>query len=105
MVATLIRPTWTEYYLGIADAVAKRGECTRRQVGAVIVNHHTIIATGYKAVHHQVRSHALTACVHGRGVMPPLVLGMRPLGVLPFMPRLTPLFVPVGHERWVPPCM
>ena len=47
MVVSSIRPTWTEYYLGIAEAVAKRGECTRRQVGAVIVNHHTIIATGY----------------------------------------------------------
>ena len=39
MVVSSIRPTWTEYYLGIAEAVAKRGECTRRQVGAVIVNH------------------------------------------------------------------
>lgn len=47
MVVSSIRPAWTEYYLGIAEAVAKRGECTRRQVGAVIVNHHTIIATGY----------------------------------------------------------
>lgn len=41
------RPSWDEYYLGIANAVAARGECSRRQVGAVIVKHHTIIATGY----------------------------------------------------------
>lgn len=41
------RPTWTEYYLGIAEAVSKRGECSRRQVGAVIVKDHTIVATGY----------------------------------------------------------
>ena len=41
------RPDWDTYYLGIAAAVAKRGECSRRQVGAVIVKDHTIIATGY----------------------------------------------------------
>ena len=41
------RPGWESYYLGIAHAVAARGECTRRQVGAVIVHHHSIIATGY----------------------------------------------------------
>jgi len=42
-----MRPTFDEYYLGIAEAVSKRGECSRRQVGAVIVREHTIIATGY----------------------------------------------------------
>lgn len=41
------RPTWNEYYLGIAESVSKRGECTRRQVGAVIVKDHTIVSTGY----------------------------------------------------------
>lgn len=41
------RPDWREYYLGIARAVAARGECVRRQVGAVIVRDHTIISTGY----------------------------------------------------------
>lgn len=41
------RPSWDEYYSGIARAVSQRGECVRRQVGAVIVKNHTIIATGY----------------------------------------------------------
>ena len=41
------RPDWDEYYLGIADAVAARGECLRRKVGAVIVNGHSIVSTGY----------------------------------------------------------
>lgn len=36
-----------EYYLGIADAVSKRGTCLRRQFGAVIVNNDRIISTGY----------------------------------------------------------
>lgn len=37
----------TEYYLGIAEAVAKRSTCLRRQYGAVIVKNDEIIATGY----------------------------------------------------------
>lgn len=41
------RPDTDTYYLGIAEAVSRRGECSRRQVGAVLVKDHTIIATGY----------------------------------------------------------
>lgn len=41
------RPDWDTYYLGIAEAVSKRGECIRRQVGAVIVREHSIVSTGY----------------------------------------------------------
>lgn len=43
----MTRPDWTAYYLGIARSVAERGECTRRQVGAVIVKDHSIVATGF----------------------------------------------------------
>ena len=42
-----LRPSFDEYYMGIAEAVSKRGECSRRQVGAIIVQDHTIISTGY----------------------------------------------------------
>lgn len=42
------RPRWDDYFLGIARAVAARADCTRRQVGAVIVDEdHRILATGY----------------------------------------------------------
>jgi dCMP deaminase len=41
------RPSWDEYYLGIAKAVSARGDCIRRQHGAVIVKNHSIVATGY----------------------------------------------------------
>ena len=42
------RPDWDTYFLAIAKAVAARADCTRRQVGAVIVDpHHRIISTGY----------------------------------------------------------
>lgn len=34
------RPTWDEYYLGIAKAVSVRADCTRRKIGAILVNAH-----------------------------------------------------------------
>lgn len=41
------RPGWDEYFLGIALAVSKRGDCRRRQVGAVVVRDNRIVSTGY----------------------------------------------------------
>ena len=35
------------YYLDIAQTVAERGTCLRRNYGAIIVNHDQIISTGY----------------------------------------------------------
>lgn len=37
----------TNYYLDIAQTVAKRGTCIRRKFGCIIVKNDTIIATGY----------------------------------------------------------
>ena len=42
-----MRPSKTEYYLKIAEAVSKRSTCLRRQYGAVIVRDDQIISTGY----------------------------------------------------------
>ena len=36
-----------QYYLNLAEAVAIRSTCLRRQYGAVIVNNDVIVATGY----------------------------------------------------------
>lgn len=41
------RPSWDDYYLGIAHAVAARADCTRRKIGAIIVKGDRIISTGY----------------------------------------------------------
>lgn len=41
------RPSKDKYYLDIAKAVAKRGTCLRRIVGAIIVKNDRIISTGY----------------------------------------------------------
>lgn len=41
------RPSWDVYFLRIARLVAERSTCSRRQVGAVIVQNKRILATGY----------------------------------------------------------
>lgn len=41
------RPGWDPYFLAVARAVAKRGDCRRRQVGAILVQGRRICATGY----------------------------------------------------------
>lgn len=41
------RPSWDEYFMGMAELTAERSTCLRRQVGAVIVQDKHIVATGY----------------------------------------------------------
>lgn len=53
------RPTWREYFMEIAQVVAKRSTCMRRQVGAVIVRDKQILSTGYNGV-----PKGLTHCSH-----------------------------------------
>jgi len=41
------RPSWDDYFMEIAHVVAKRSNCSRRQVAAVIVQDNHLISTGY----------------------------------------------------------
>ena len=41
------RPSWDEYFLSLAQLVATRSNCIRRQVGAILVKGRQIIASGY----------------------------------------------------------
>lgn len=41
------RPCWDDFFLEIANAVSRRGDCRRAQIGAVIVKNHRIVSTGY----------------------------------------------------------
>lgn len=41
------RPDWDNYFMEIAEVVAKRSNCCRRSVAAVIVKDNRVISTGY----------------------------------------------------------
>lgn len=41
------RADWNEYFMNIAEQVATRSTCDRKQIGAVIVRDKTILSTGY----------------------------------------------------------
>ena len=41
------RPDWDTYFMEITHIIAKRSNCLRRQVGAILVKDHRIITTGY----------------------------------------------------------
>jgi dCMP deaminase len=41
------RPEWPEYFMQIAHVVKTRGNCSRRQVGAVVIKDRKILSTGY----------------------------------------------------------
>lgn len=42
-----MRPTWDDYFINIAKAVAERSTCDRAHVGAVLVREKRILTTGF----------------------------------------------------------
>ncbi len=50
------RPDWDTYFMSIAQVVATRSNCSRRQVAAVVVSEHRIISTGYNGTPRGVRN-------------------------------------------------
>ncbi|MEW6114801.1 MAG: CMP deaminase, partial [Thermodesulfobacteriota bacterium] len=46
------RPTWHEYFMLLAKLVSVRSTCNVRKIGAVIVRHNRILATGYNGAVH-----------------------------------------------------
>ena len=41
------RPSWDEFFMEIAQVVARRSNCSRRSVGAVIARNHHVLSAGY----------------------------------------------------------
>jgi dCMP deaminase len=50
------RPDWDTYFMDIARVVARRGNCSRRRVAAVVVRDRRIISTGYNGTPRGVRN-------------------------------------------------
>ena len=57
------RPTWDEYFLGIAELVSKRSTCLRRSVGAVLVKDKRILATGYNGAPSRIKHCDEVGCI------------------------------------------
>ncbi len=51
-----VRPDWDEYFMDIARVAAKRSNCAKRQVAAVLVRDKRIIATGYNGTPRGVKN-------------------------------------------------
>ena len=64
------RPTWDEYFLGIADLISKRSTCLRRSVGAVLVKDKRILATGYNGAPSGITHCEVTGCIREKLKVP-----------------------------------
>lgn len=61
------RPSWDLWALGIADAVATRGDCTRSKVGAVLLDPHmNVCGVGYNGTVRRKKGCLAGACPRGR---------------------------------------
>ncbi len=58
----LARPSWDDYFMGIAKVVASRSNCIKRKVAAVIVKDKRIISTGYNGTPRGTRNCAEGGC-------------------------------------------
>ena len=58
-----MRPDWDHYFMEMAEVVAKRSTCLRRQVGAVLVKDRRILASGYNGAPSGMAHCAETGCL------------------------------------------
>jgi dCMP deaminase len=65
-----VRPDWDRYFMDIAMVVAKRGNCSRRQVASVIVKDQRIISTGYNGTPRGVKNCCEGGCERCAGDAP-----------------------------------
>ncbi|MBS0012813.1 MAG: cytidine/deoxycytidylate deaminase family protein [Desulfobacterales bacterium] len=63
MIPTGQRPAWDDYFMDIANLVARRSTCLRRAVGAVLVKEHRVLATGYNGAPAKIRHCAEVGCL------------------------------------------
>src|SRR3990167_1211551 len=57
------RPSWDEYFMMMADVAKRRADCTRRQVGSIIVRDFRIISTGYNGTPHKIKNCSEGGCL------------------------------------------
>lgn len=58
-----MRPDWDHYFMEMAEVVAKRSTCLRRQVGAVLIKDRRILTSGYNGAPSGMAHCAETGCL------------------------------------------
>ncbi|MBP2645429.1 MAG: ComEB: ComE operon protein 2 [Firmicutes bacterium] len=66
----MTRPAWDEYFMDIAQVVASRSTCLRRQVGAVIVKGKRLLSTGYNGAPQGLMHCEETGCLRDKQGVP-----------------------------------
>jgi dCMP deaminase len=66
----VLRPSWNEYFMSIAELVATRSTCLRRHVGAVLVKDRRVLATGYNGAPAGIRHCEETGCIRLKTSVP-----------------------------------
>lgn len=69
--ARLRRPGWDEYFMRIAEVVATRSSCAKRQVAAVVVRDRRVISTGYNGTPRNTRNCSEGGCERCLSLAPP----------------------------------
>jgi dCMP deaminase len=64
------RPSWDQYFMGVAFLVSKRSTCLRRKVGAVLVKDKQILATGYNGAPRGITHCEVTGCLREKLKVP-----------------------------------
>ncbi len=64
------RPSWPEYFMSIAEKVAKRSTCLRRHVGAILVKDKRILTTGYNGAPTGIKHCAEVGCIRQNASIP-----------------------------------
>lgn len=64
------RPSWDEYFIGIARLVSRRSTCLRRKVGALIVKDRRILATGYNGTPSGIKHCSQIGCIREKYKIP-----------------------------------
>lgn len=62
LAVNLVRPTWDEYFMKIAQVAALRSNCIKRKVAAVIVRDQRVISTGYNGTPRGIKNCSEGGC-------------------------------------------